>query len=224
LDKDVAIKLGFISIAISVISFVLVIKSDEVANSMANADFRRIIGQIEDLRLELPEVNRIMNLSTGNIRLVPNIVSKSQINTWKCQTYTDDAIDLLLKNDINPGSVSRFLNLINNYFQEILQARNILCVEAVINIVSTYKRIYGLENLFSQKTLGKFEYESRKRESIGLIRILTGIGANISIDSNFVVKYKELLVEFTKQNPDIIRWKIFFVTVNDIINLQYVCL
>jgi len=224
--KDLSQKLGAISIVVAFISIILFFMSDTLVNTILNTDFRRIIGQIEDLRLELSEIHSVIDFTTGNTTTGPKITTYNQINTWKCQTYTDDAIDIILKSDIKPNSVSRFLNLINNYFSVILIVRNQLSLEAVINFFSIYKRIYDLENSLSRRDLESYNYETRRDASIPIIRNLTGIGANVNIDYEFLIQYEAIIQTFINQADTIQqredrRWNMPFSRMRNIFNSQY---
>lgn len=224
--ESLAERLGFISIGIAIISILLVIRSDELIKTIANSEFRRITGQIEDIRFDLQDVQKYLDIKTGEVKENAKIFYKSQISTWKCQTYVDSAIDILLKSDIKPNSVSRFLNLINNFVIIFHYVRNILSVEAVINIFSIYEAIYSLEYHFTERDLKSFKFESRRNDSINIIKNLIDIGPDVKIDLDFLTTYKVILETFvyegtTQEERKNRRWDLPFSSIRDMFNLQF---
>ncbi len=218
--------IAIISIGLSLHSQDMATDSDNKINSIANANFRGIIGQIEDKRIELKENELTLDPSTGNLLFISKLVTKREIYTWKCLTYIDEAFDILETSTIKHRNLRRFLNLINNYVFQIIPFRKEFSVEEVIHIISMYNRIYSLETMLENNSLDRCKFRERKEESIDFIRTITGIGNNIVIDSDFVQKYKSILSSFIEQGLDQqaqnnLRWNLLFVRVNDIFNYQY---
>ena len=211
-------QIGFISILVAIISIIIALNSDRLINSLSTNSFRRILGQIEDKRLELGIRDLLPNPSSDQVNLVPRILSMRAVNTWKCFTYVDEALDILIHADINPRLVSRFLNLINNYSNEVLIVRNEFIIEETHHLISIYERVYDMESNYSKRYLERCQYTRRKEESYEPIHNLLGIPVHTNIDINYLRDYNSLIKDLISQDRDNLRFNHKFITINDIIN------
>jgi len=226
LNIDTSYKIGYFSIVIAVISIGLAILSDISVNSIANANFRRVIGQMEDLRLDLKQERIGKNPETGELDTYLKLYTDREINTWKYVTYVDEAIDILNDSNIKPKILKRFLNLSNSYISQVKILRQYFSIEETTHIFDIYIGIFELEDKLWNRTLRKIEFENKKNEAIDNIRYITEIIEDITIDLDFLKEYKTLISYIINQGltpEDIrnIRWEMLFNDVKDIFNTQY---
>lgn len=127
--------LSGISISLGGISLYLGNKSDRKVNSIANANFQRVIGQIEDLRLELKSEELTRN-EKGKIVLAPKIITKRAVYSWKCVTYIREANTLLRETKvISSFYIERYFNLFNKYLEQIKEVKELLICEEVHHLL-----------------------------------------------------------------------------------------
>lgn len=226
-------QIGFISILIATISIIVVFASEKLVNTIAQANFLRVISQIEDRRLELDELEFRRNLRTGNIVLREKLFTKRQINSWKCQVLVEEAIGLIENSTIESRHIRRFLNLVNNYIQRayVVQYNLIrpqILVEEINHILTIYSRINNLEtnNILTRRTLNECRFEERIEISNNFIRLITNIGQNVEINQEFLDTYKSIISNFlaqsqTQQILHNLRFNLFYMRVRAIFNSQY---
>lgn len=239
----ITIIIAIISVALGILSYKLGIKSREIAeqslniskqakriaedsdykvNSIANANFLRVIGKIEDLRLSFKETEMTIINKNGSVVILPKLITKREIYGWKVVTYIREANEILRKCNIRTNNVMRFLNLFNKYIEQIKVVREHFSLEEIHHIFSMYKRIFDLKvkNFLTEEQLEKSKFELKLNKAIGHLRKILDEDKDAKIDLEFIKDYDEIVKRiFTQDNID--NRKIIFCSIIDTFKEQY---
>lgn len=213
-------ELGENSVIISNKSKEIAEDSDKKVNAIANANFQRVIGQIEDLRLELKSTELTKN-SKGKFELIPKLFTKREIYSWKCVTYVRETNTILKECDIiTPFYIKRYLNLFNKYIEQIKVVKKLLSCEEVHHLFIIFKRMFDikLEKFLDEKTLDDVEYESKMKKGISYLREILVENKKTKIDKNFIENYDIAINNFFRENEE--NKRLIFYDVKDKIKMR----
>ena len=211
------IGLGFASIGLGFMSFGIALhslgqgkESDKRVNSIANDNFLRVTGELEDRRIEM--------------NFVENFAKFHRINTWKCLTYIKEADKLLDSCRIDKDNIDRLVNLLEKFMDKIKRVEDVkieikhmkeekviktesvkleIACEELSHIFAMYEYFFQLE-----KKVRKFipEYDIKKEtkeNAIAHLGKIMGESKKKKIDLEYVGEKKNKLSALIKENEDI---------------------
>jgi len=196
--------------------------TDIKVNSIGNANFLRIIGQIEDLRLEFKDSDFVGNEETGQLELQPRLKRKREIYGWKCFTYIREANEILEFCDIDVLYIQRFLNLFNHYLVQIKIVREFdnleysFSLEEIHHLFMMFERMLDFGRYLSEDKLTEIDYITKIDKSRIHLQDILLLNEGLFIDIDLIKDYDEILSYIRKENTSI-RYYEF----NDIIETQY---
>jgi len=186
--------------------------SNNTVITMANVDFLRLIGQIEDLRLDLKN-SELVKSSTGDLSgkmlFLPKLITKREIYGWKCYTYIREADSILHECDIKIEYVKRFLNIFNLYLEQLRVVRDTLgndisfSIEEIHHLFMMFKKILGLRELFNKEQLIELDYQKKLERAINHLRYILKEKKDTTIDINYIIELDKKLDSFRKKDKTI---------------------
>jgi len=141
--------LATLSLGLSLHSQDIAGNSDNKVQSIANANFLRVIGQLEDRRIELasPQI-RVENTEDGlQVWETTKLYTIRPINTWKCLTYIREAEELMKFSNIEKPYIDRLVNLFIKYIETISHTSHDFTNEEMSHVLSMYKHIFEIKNI-----------------------------------------------------------------------------
>ena len=183
--------------------------SNKTVISIANVEFLRLIGQIEDLRLDFKNTETIVtdtgNLS-GEVKILPKLITKREIYGWKCYTYIREADSILHECKIQIEYVTRFLNIFNLYLEQIKVVRDLygidisFSVEEIHHLFMMFKRILKSHELFTKDELIELDYQKKIDRATSHLRYILKEEKDKIIDLNYIMKMDNILDNIRKKN------------------------
>lgn len=185
-------------------------ESDKRVNSIANDNFLRVTGELEDRRIE-------MNFPM-------NFVQFHRINTWKCLTYIKEANKLLDSCRIEKDNIDRLTDLFEKFMGTIKRVEDVtiekkfmteekvikteakkleIACEELSHILTMYHYFFKLEEkvrgFISDYTINK----ETKENAIKHVREIMKESKKKKIDLEYVEDKKNKLSELIRKNKDI---------------------
>ncbi len=185
-------------------------ESDKRVNSIANDNFLRVTGELEDRRIE-------MNFHE-------NFVQFHRINTWKCLTYIEEANKLLDSCRIDKDNINRLVSLFEKFMDKIKRVKDAnievkytsegrvikkenlkleIACEELSHILAMYRYFFKLE----EKVRGFIpDYnidKNTKEDAIEHLREIMKESKKKKINLRYVENKKNELSELINENKDI---------------------
>ncbi len=184
-------------------------KSEKASTSVVNVEFLRLIGQIEDLRLDLKNSELVKSDTedlSGKILFLPKLITKREIYGWKCYTYIREADSILHQCQIENEYIKRFLNIFNLYLEQIKIVRDNLgmdisfSVEEIHHLFMMFKRILKLHELFTKEDLKELDYQKKINKATDHLKYILRENEHVVIDLNYIIKMDNILDTIRKKN------------------------
>lgn len=216
----VSIDLGKDSMKIADKSKKIAKDSDDKVNSIANANFLRVVGQIEDLRLSFKETEMAINEEDESVLILPKLITKREIYGWKVVTYIREANEILRECNIRTYNVERFLNIFNKYIEQIKEVKEYFSLEELHHIFIMYERIYDLKKFLNKEERQTANYTDKLSRALSYLREILDESDDKKINLKFIQNYNEIVVTIFNQD-NIENRKIIFYSIIDIFKEQY---
>lgn len=195
--------------------------SNKTVITIANVEFLRLIGQIEDLRLDFKNSDLVLQ-SNGEFGPLSRLLSKREIYGWKCYTYIREADSILHQCKVESEYIQRFLNIFNLYLEQIQEVINVgdlnfsFSVEEIHHLLMMLKRILKLNELFNQRQLEEMDYQTKIDSATVYLRNILREDEHILIDLEYVEDIDEILNVIRSIDTGVI-----YYDINELIRDQY---
>lgn len=172
------ITLGFaiFSVGLGRRAIIIAKDSDKKVKSIANTNFLRVIGQIEDRRIEI----------------YFDWIKYRRINTWKVLTYVMEANELIEYCDIKKEYRDRFIDLLVKYIElESLWKPSLVC-EEISHIFSICEYLFKIKNV----------RQDLKKQAMEHLRNIMDETKNMKINLNYITKWKSKISEYIAKDEE----------------------
>lgn len=202
--------LGTISIGVACLSLKIAKESDKRVNSIANDNFLRVTGELEDRRIEM--------------NFVENFAQFHRINTWKCLTYMKEANKLLDSCRIDRDNVNRLVSLFEKFTDKIKRVEDVkieikymddgkvikteskkleIACEELSHILSMYQYFFKLEEKVRSFIPDYNIDKETKENAIKHLGEIMKENKKKKIDLEYIEDKKNKLSKLIKENEDI---------------------